>query len=169
MCLFLTASPENSVTKLSCSTVKSSTVNMKDSFCWKRLHSIFLENDVSNVGGKALLFRLFIAMDNNAWIEFHCSVYGQLHLPDKTRHYPDQLWWHNQEHTCIFSLRECKSTSKAKARNWSLKCMYGSQKCQHYVQIPCYFPICQQILQTVLLQFCISSFLLFPYQNQWKY
>lgn len=136
MCLSLTVSPENSVTKLSCSTVESSTVNMKDSFCWKRLHSIFLDDHLSNVGGKNLLFRLFSAFDNNARIEFHCSVYGQLHFLDlqRARHCPDQLWRGKQGHACIFSLRDCKSTSKAKARSWSLKCMYGSEKRHHHDQ-----------------------------------
>lgn len=61
MSLTLTASPENSFTKLSCYAVKSSAVNTEDFFHWKRLHSL----TSPNTGGKILLFRLFSAFDNN--------------------------------------------------------------------------------------------------------
>lgn len=47
MSLSLTTSPENSVTKLSCYVVKSSTVNTKDSFHWKKLHSVCLKDHLS--------------------------------------------------------------------------------------------------------------------------
>lgn len=52
MCLPLTAPSGNPVTKLSCSTIKCSTVSMKNSFHWKKLHLVLEINYLSDIGGK---------------------------------------------------------------------------------------------------------------------
>lgn len=148
MSLPLTASPENSVTKISCYAVKGSTVNRKDSFHWKRLHSVCLGDHLSKHWRKKYSYSGYSVPLTTTHEQFHGSVYAQLHFPDltqgKTINTLTTFGEVNKGNACIFSLRDCKSTTETKAR--TLKCIYGTEK--HHHHNPHYFCICQQILHT---------------------
>lgn len=95
---------------------------------------------------KILLFKLFTAFDNNTWIgSLFCLCTTALSrlTQGKTINTLTTFDEVNKGNACIFSLRDCKSMSEAKAR--TLKCTHRSEKHHHN---PHYFCICQQILHT---------------------
>lgn len=147
MSLSLTASPEDSVTKLSCYVVKSSTINTRFLPLEEAAFSMFKGSPLKTLEEKILLFRLFSAFDNNTWIgSLFCLCTTALSrlIQGKTINTLTTFGEVNKGNACIFSLRDCKSMSEAKAR--TLKCVHGSEN--HHHHNPPYFCICQQILHT---------------------
>lgn len=108
---------------------------------------MFRGSPLKTLEEKILLFRLFSAFDNNTWIvSLFCLCTMALSRPTqgKTINTLTTFGEVNKGNACIFSLRDCKSTSETKAR--TLKCIYGTEK--HHHHNPHYFCICQQILHT---------------------
>lgn len=144
MSLTLTASPENSFTKLSCYAVKSSAVNTEDFFHWKRLHSL----TSPNTGGKILLFRLFSAFDNNTWIgSLFCLCTTALSrlTQGKTINTLTTFGWGKQGQCLHLSFEGLQEHEWSKSESTEIYTWKWKTPSSWYPALLC---ICQQILHT---------------------